>query len=73
MSSRRNQGTAGALKRLGEKSYNASTEEVDALIQRARDHRLGVEFLADGAPDAIAATFQVHAFVVDAAREKLLN
>ena len=48
-----------------------SRAQVDALIQRASDHRLGTRFLIDGALDAVAATFNVHAFVVDAAREVL--
>ena len=48
-----------------------SRAEVDALIQRASDHRLGTRFLVDGALDAVAATFNVHAFVVDAARDLL--
>ena len=45
--------------------------EVDALIQKASDHPLGTRFLSDGALDAVAATFNVHAFVVDAARQAL--
>ena len=48
-----------------------SRAQVDALIQRASNHRLGTPFLIDGALDAVAATFNVHAFVVDAAREVL--
>ncbi len=48
-----------------------SRAEVDALIQRASNHPLGTRFLIDGALDAVAATFNVHAFVVDAAREVL--
>ena len=45
--------------------------EVHALIARAKDHALGLEFLRHGAHDAVAVTFGVHAFVVDAAREHL--
>ena len=45
--------------------------EVNALIQQASNHPLGTRFLIDGALDAVAATFNVHAFVVDAAREVL--
>ena len=45
--------------------------EVDALIEKASNHPLGTRFLTDGALDAVAATFNVHAFVVDAAREVL--
>ncbi len=48
-----------------------SRAEVDALIQRASNHPLGTRFLIDGALDAVAATFNAHAFVVDAAREVL--
>ncbi|MDJ0520645.1 MAG: hypothetical protein QNJ90_01080 [Planctomycetota bacterium] len=45
--------------------------EVLELIRRAEAHELGRDFLAEGALDAVAATFGVHAFVVDAARERL--
>ena len=41
------------------------------LIRRADDHALGRDFLITGAQDAVAVTFGVHAFVVDAAREHL--
>ena len=53
-------------------TYRPSRAEIDALIQRASDHRLGKGFLVDGSLDAVAATFSVHAFVVDAARETLI-
>ena len=43
------------------------------LIRRAEEHELGRAFLAQGAQDAVAATFGVHAFVVDAARERLAS
>ncbi|HVG94303.1 MAG TPA: hypothetical protein VND21_07640 [Planctomycetota bacterium] len=45
--------------------------EVHALIDSARRHALGLDFLLRGAHDAVAATFGVHAFVVDAARDHL--
>lgn len=45
--------------------------EVESLISRATDHALGLEFLLRGAHDAVAVTFGVHAFVVDAARDRL--
>jgi len=32
---------------------------------------LGIEFLLNGSLDAVAATFNVHAFVIDAARDRL--
>ncbi len=51
----------------------AQHDETDvlALIRRAEEHDLGRDFLAEGALDAVAATFGVHAFLVDAARERL--
>ncbi len=45
--------------------------EVITLIDRAKSHDLGIDFLTNGALDAVAVTFGVHAFVVDAARDKL--
>ncbi|MHC4108462.1 MAG: hypothetical protein ACYSTY_10300 [Planctomycetota bacterium] len=48
-------------------SYRPTAAEVDDLA----GHPLGTDFLANGALDAVAATFGVHAFVVDAAREAL--
>lgn len=51
--------------------YTPTAGEVDALIRRADGHALGTGFLRDGALDAVAATFGVHAFTVDAARERL--
>ena len=47
--------------------------EVHALVERARSHPFGLEFLRHGAPNAVAATFGVHAFVVDAARDHLVT
>ena len=44
---------------------------VDELIRRALAHPLGVSYLLHGAPDSVAATFGVHAFAVDQARERL--
>ncbi len=46
-------------------------EALDSLIAHARAHELGLEFLLEGAPETVAITFGVHAFVVDAARELL--
>jgi len=51
--------------------YRPTHGEIDDLIQRARAHPLGEGFLSRGAPDAVAATFGVHAFAIDAAREAL--
>lgn len=49
----------------------AAPTDVAALIDRAARHPLGVDFLLRGAPGAVAATFGVHAFVVDAARDAM--
>jgi hypothetical protein len=51
--------------------FTPTPTEVSKLIERAQQHPLGVEFLAGGAPDAVAAVFGVHAFLVDAARQRL--
>ena len=45
--------------------------EIQYLIERAKSHDLGIEFLLNGSLDAVAATFGVHAFVIDAARDQL--
>jgi hypothetical protein len=51
--------------------YVPSDEEVDRLIERASVHPLGVRFLVEGHLGSVAATFETHAFTVDAARERL--
>lgn len=56
---------------LGAHSYQPTEDEVKSLIARAREHPLGLEFLERGVLDAVSATFGIHAFVVDAAREHL--
>ena len=53
------------------KPYRPTREEVDELIRRASEHELGTEYLLEGALDSVAATFQVHAFVIEAARAAL--
>jgi hypothetical protein len=50
-----------------------TSEEVHELIRRAQEHYLGLEYLRTGALDSVAATFQVHAFVVEAARRALAD
>ena len=52
-------------------TYRVREDEVLDLIRRAEQHDLGRSFLEQGAQDAVAATFGVHAFVVDAARDQL--
>ncbi len=51
--------------------YRPTVEEVTILVRQAASHPLGTNFLAKGAIDAVAATFGVHAFVVDEARRRL--
>jgi len=51
--------------------HHAHPREVEALIVAAKTHPLGTEFLTDGHLEAVAITFQVHAFTVDAARRVL--
>ncbi len=51
--------------------YVFNALDVEALIAAAREHPLGLEFLLNGDLSAVAATFQAHAFTVDAARERL--
>jgi hypothetical protein len=55
----------------GTRRPKPTPDEVERLIASAREHPLGIEFLQWGALDAVAATFRTHAFVVDAARERL--
>lgn len=51
--------------------YRPTDHEIEELIHRAGRHTGGTEFLMHGAQDAVAATFEVHAFVVDGARKRL--
>jgi hypothetical protein len=51
--------------------FTPSDDEIAELIRRAEDHEFGLDFLSEGAQDAVAATFGVHAFVVDEARRRL--
>ena len=46
---------------------------VDDLIARAREHPLGIDFLLHGYLGTVAITFNVHAFTVEAARDRLLK
>ena len=54
-------------------SAHTHPEVVDALIDRAKKHPLGTEFLSQGSLDSVAAAFQAHAFTVEAARERLMG
>ena len=53
------------------KPYRPSPGEVDDLLRQAAGQPRGTDFLRTGALDSVAATFGVHAFVVDAARRAL--
>ena len=44
---------------------------VDALVENAKNHPLGLEFFEQGSICSVSAAFQSHAFTVEAAREKL--
>jgi len=44
---------------------------VAALVDRAKDHPLGLDYLKGGHLGSVAATFETHAFTVLAARELL--
>jgi hypothetical protein len=44
---------------------------VESLLSAARAHPLGIEFLRNGYLGSVAATFRVHAFVVEEARRKI--
>lgn len=46
-------------------------DDILDLIRRADAHELGRDFLLHGALGAVAATFEVSAFLVDAARDRL--
>ncbi len=52
---------------------HADTAAVDDLIDRARRHNLGLEFLISGYLGSVAAEFGTHAFTVEAARQRLRN
>ena len=51
--------------------YQPTASEIAKLMQQAANHPLGTNFLVEGSLDSVAATFGVHAFVVNAARESL--
>ena len=51
----------------------STPKQTHDLIERAKSHELGLEFLINGSLDAVAVTFGVHAFVVDEARDHLAS
>ena len=52
-------------------AYVPSDREIAELIAAATSHPLGIQFLIEGQLCAVATMFRVHAFTVDAARERL--
>ncbi len=52
-------------------AFTPGEEDVEALIRAASHNPLGLEFLLEGQLCAVAITFQVHAFTVEAARQRL--
>lgn len=50
--------------------FRPKNEDADALIKTASQHPLGLDYLKNGALDSIAATFGVHAFTIELARER---
>jgi hypothetical protein len=53
------------------KPYQPTPREIESLLKRATSHPLGTGFLVEGSLDAVAATFGVHAFVVEEARRRV--
>jgi len=51
--------------------YQPTSAQVARLIEDARGHQLGLEFLIEGELGSVAVTFGVHAFTVHAARRHL--
>ena len=51
--------------------HQPTDSEVDALIERARQHPRGLEFLKNGQLGSVAMLLKAHAFTVDAARQRL--
>lgn len=51
--------------------YDPPPAEVDALIEAAMRHPLGLEFLLNGHLGSVAIMFRTHAFTVVAARDRL--
>jgi hypothetical protein len=55
----------------GRRGWAPDDAAITDLLRRVSDHPLGTDFLQFGTLDAVAVTFGVHAFVVDAARDAL--
>jgi len=51
--------------------FEPTAQQVEDLIRRARKHPLGLDYLLHGYLDSVAATFKVHGFTVEHARERI--
>ena len=51
--------------------FQPTDADVEALIERATRHPLGLDFLRHGELGSVAVSFDAHAFTVIAARERL--
>ena len=49
-------------------SSAVETKSPETLVEEAREHSLGIDFLLNAPPETVAVTFQVHPFVVFRAR-----
>jgi hypothetical protein len=57
--------------RSASEPFVPTTADVDALIDTARRHPDGIDFLLGGHLGSVAATFKAHAFTVEAARARI--
>jgi hypothetical protein len=53
--------------------FRASSHQIESLIGKANLHPLGLNFLLEGDLCAVAITFGVTVFAVEAARDNLQN
>jgi len=53
--------------------FQPTDAEITAVIDAASRHPLGLDFLRRGHLGTVAVTFQTHAFIIVAARERLAN
>ena len=60
---------SGSTSRLNELRF--PVQRVDALIETAAVHDLGLDFLLNGAMPSVVRTFRVPDFLVEAARDRI--
>ena len=60
---------SGSTSRLDEIRF--PVQRVDALIETAAVHDLGLDFLLNGAMPSVVRTFKVPDFLIEAARDRL--